>query len=304
MLNKLKADLANVALKFITVEDKICYMFLSTFPKNIQPIVILPAVDTCMKFIINKLENKTVHGQVVNGKINGINVSVIQTHMGGPATAPIMEALKLTNCKVVIRVDFCGGLKTTIKEGKNVETGLEIGDVVIPKRVFLSDGTSLLYLQQYRKEISNHPSLHEYEMDKNETYTYPNLLGKYYAADCNEKIYNLFNTASENGKARQCEDILWTSDSLCCESESAYNTWKLHGCNSVDMESCAIYLLGALFNIPVISILGVSDLSDCDEYNLFKVNKIHPGMLKSLDSAYAILVKNLSKVQSELIDFA
>jgi len=303
MLNKLKADLANIAMKIISVEDKLSYMFLETFPKNVHEIVILPAVDTCMKYIVNKLEGKSVHGRVVNGKLNGISVSVIQTNMGGPSTAPFMEVLKFTKCKAAIRVDFCGGLKTTIIEDTVTQTGLSIGSVVIPKRVYLSDGTSVLYLQQYRKDVGENTLIHTDEINKSEKTVYPNIDGKYYAVDCNEKLHDLITTESRSEyKPRECPDILWSSDSLFCESEDAYYTWKLHGCNSVDMESCAIFLLGALFKIPVVSILGVSDLSDDEEYNLFKVNKIHPEMLKSLDRAFTILIKSLPKIQSEFVN--
>jgi nucleoside phosphorylase len=302
MLNKVKAGMANIALKFISVEEKISYMFLETFPKNIRPIVILPAVNTCMKLFLSKLENKTVHGLVVNGRLNNVDVSVIQTNMGSPGAAAIMEVLKLTQCKVAIRVDFCGGLKTTLENKQSVETGLEIGSVVIPKNVFLSDGTSLLYLQEYANKITNNPMFHENAVDKAERWSYPNLHGNYWSIDCNDKIFALFKNQSGGSNQRSRVDTLWSSDSLFCENADAMSTWKSYGCNSVDMESSAIYMLGALFNIPVISLLGVSDLSDSDEYNLFKVNKIHPGMLKSLNDVYNILLKNLPKIHAAFVE--
>ena len=118
MLNKIKAGIANLALKFISVETKLSYMFLETFPKNIRPIVILPAVNTVMRYIVHKLKKRSIHGLVCNGKLNNVEVSIIQTNMGSPSTAIIMEALRICHCKAAIRIDYCGGLKNTLENSR------------------------------------------------------------------------------------------------------------------------------------------------------------------------------------------
>jgi uridine phosphorylase len=302
MLNKIKAGIANLGLKFISVETKLSYMFLETFPKNVRPIVILPAVNTVMQYIVKKLDKKSVHGLVCNGKLNNIEVSVIQTNMGSPITAMIMEILKNCHCKVAIRIDYCGGLKTTLVENHPIETGLNIGSVVIPKTVFLTDGTSLQYLQVYAKQILDNPLLHNYTRNTVETWKYSTLEDKYWAADSPELLYTIFNNNIGAQNRRDRPDILWSSDSLFCECPEAINTWRLHGCNSVDMETCAIYLLGALYKIPAISLLGVSNLVDVNELNLMKVNKIHPGIFESMDAVYHLLTTCLSTVQQELVE--
>ncbi len=297
MLNKIKAGLANVALKFISVKDKLTYMFLETFPRNVRPIVILPAVNTVMRYLVHKLDKKSIHGLVANGLLNGVEVSVIQTNMGSPGTATIMEALKCCGCKAAIRVDYCGGLKTTLEGNRTIETGLDIGNVVVPKTVFLTDGNSMQYLQENAAQLGNNPLLKDHDVNTSETWKYPNLNGKYWAVDSPESIYAIFQKDLGETNRRERPDIIWSSDSLFCESSEAMNTWRLHGCNSVDMESCAVYLLGALFNISAISVLGVSDIVDVPGLNLMKVNKIHPGILESLDDAYQILSKSLPLVQ-------
>ena len=136
MLNKIKAGIANMALKFISAEAKLSYMFLETFPKNICPIVILPAVNTVMRYIVHKLKKRKIHGLVCNGILNNIKVSVIQTNMGSPGVAMIMEVLKNSNCKAAIRIDFCGGLKTTLENNQSIETGLNVGSVVSQRLFF------------------------------------------------------------------------------------------------------------------------------------------------------------------------
>ncbi len=302
MLNKIKAGIVNLALKFISVKGKLSYMFLETFPKNVRPIVILPAVNTVMRYIVHKLNKKSIHGLVCNGKLNNIEVSVIQTNMGSPGTAMIMEVLKNCHCKAAIRIDFCGGLKTTLVGSRPVETGLNIGSLVIPKTVFLTDGTSLQYLQVNAKQIIGNPLLHNHARDTAETWKYPTLEGKYWAADSPESLYTIFKNNIRAQTRRARPDILWSLDCLFCESPEAMNTWRLQGCNSVDMESCAIYLLGALYKIPTISLLGVSNIVDVDELNLMKVNKIDPGIFESLDELYHLLANCLPTVQQELVE--
>ncbi len=297
MLNKLKAGLANIALKFISAEEKITYMFLETFPRNVRPIVILPAVNTVMRYVVSKLEKKSIHGLVTNGRLNGVEVSVIQTNMGSPGTAMIMESLKNCECKAAIRIDFCGGLKTTFDGDRPVETGVTLGNVLVPKVVFLTDGCSMQYLQENAARLAGNSLLQSHAINALENWKYPSVEGKYWAADSPEAIYSIFRDNLGAKDRRERPDVIWSSDSLFCEASDAVNSWRLHGCNAVDMESCIIYLLGALFNIPVVSLLGVSDMVDVPEFNLMKLNKIHPGLLQSLDDAYQVLLKGLPKVQ-------
>ncbi len=297
MLNKIKAGLANVALKFISAEEKITYMVLETFPRNVRPIVILPAVNTVMRYVVGKLENKSFHGLVANGRLNGIDVSVIQTNMGSPGTAMIMEALKLCHCKAAIRIDFCGGLKYTMNGDRSIETGLTLGNVLVPKTIYVTDGCGVQYLQENRMRLSDSGLLHAHAMHPSETWKYPTFEGKYWAADSPDALYAIFRYNLEQKDHRERHDLVWSSDSLFCESTDALNVWRMHECNAVDMESSIIYLLGALFNIPAVSLLGVSDMVDVPEFNLMKLNKIHPGLLQSLDDAYQLLLKGLPLVQ-------
>ena len=57
MLNKIKSQMLNLGLKFISVDEKIVRMILETGSSNINEIVILPAVKMVMKKIVNKLQN-------------------------------------------------------------------------------------------------------------------------------------------------------------------------------------------------------------------------------------------------------
>ncbi|GAF94799.1 unnamed protein product, partial [marine sediment metagenome] len=64
MLNRIKSELLNVGLKFISVDEKIVRMLLETSPSNVNEIVILPAIKIVMKKILQKLQNKRNYGRV------------------------------------------------------------------------------------------------------------------------------------------------------------------------------------------------------------------------------------------------
>lgn len=299
MRNRIKAGMANMFFKFISVEEKLCYMFLGTKLNKVRPIVIVPAVDTCTKAVVNKLKKKVKHGHIVNGILNDVEVSVIQTQMGSPAVAVIMEILKYCACKAVIRIDFCGGLKTVLMKEQAIDTGIKVGSIIIPKSVVLSDGTSFQYLQKYAKEISVNSIFHSFSVDSRERWIYPNIDGKYWAVACDESLHALYQEIIPESEKRAQEDRLWSSDALFCEDIDAINTWRLHGCNSVDMESCVIYILGALFAIPVISILAVSNLTILEEDSFLKTKKINPNTLQGLDDVVALLCKSLPLIQRD-----
>jgi uridine phosphorylase len=97
VLNRIKNEILNIGLKFISVDEKIVRMFLETTPSNINEIVILPAVKQVMKKIVNKLDKKVKKGLVYNGFLNGVRVSVIRSHMGCPQTAIILESIMRCN---------------------------------------------------------------------------------------------------------------------------------------------------------------------------------------------------------------
>jgi uridine phosphorylase len=93
MLNKIKSELLNLGLKFLSVDEKIVRMILETSPRNINEIVILPAIKLVMKKILRKLENKKTYGRVFNGELNNVKVSVIRSLVGAPNCAIALESL-------------------------------------------------------------------------------------------------------------------------------------------------------------------------------------------------------------------
>ena len=140
MLNRIKNELLNFGLKFISVDDKIVRMLLETAPSNVNEIVILPAVKIVMKKLTQKLQNKLNYGRVFNGTLNGVKVSIIRSQVGCPNAALTIECLKRTKAKIILRIDFCGGIPGLLPS-------IEIGDIIIPKEAYCDDGASPQYIR-------------------------------------------------------------------------------------------------------------------------------------------------------------
>lgn len=289
MLNKIKSELLNFGLKFINVDEKIVRMVLETSSNNINEIVLLPAIKMVMKKLVNKLTQKIVYGRVYNGKLNGIRVSIIQTQIGCPNAALVMECLKRSKAKVVVRVDFCGGVSTT-------ESPVEIGDVIIPSLVYCDDGTSPQY-------IRINPSLaNQVETIKNPLIASQNMItGNHNIAivkpnDILTEILKKEAVDIASGKVKTAK--LWTTDALFCEDFEFVRALQTLNISGIDMESSVIFLLGKLYNLKCTTILSVSDLPGHPKYDLLNSNEIHPNMEKGINDAINIVIKSLPKMKS------
>jgi len=290
MLNRIKSELLNFGLKFISVDEKIVRMILETGSSNINEIVILPATKMVMKKLIQKLQNKIVHGRVHNGLLNGIKVSIILSHVGCPNTAFIIECLKRSKAKAIIRIDFCGGIETEDEK-------VEIGDIIIPKSAYCDDGTSPQYLRTY-------PTLqNQLESTNNPLSTVQNLVTgnqTIFISKPNEALKEILLRETQS-LANVKEADLWTTDALFCETFDFIRALKTLNIKGIDMESSVLFLLGTLYNLKTVSILSVSDLPGHPQYDLLNSNEIHPNMEKGIDNAIRIIINALPKVKHILI---
>ncbi len=289
MLNKIKSELLNFGLKFINVDEKIVRMVLETSSSNINEIVLLPAIKMVMKKLVNKLTQKIVYGRVYNGKLNGIRVSIIRTQIGCPNAALIMESLKRSKAKIVVRVDFCGGISTT-------ESPVEIGDILIPNLVYCDDGTSPQY-------IRTNPSLaNQIETIKNPLMASQNMISGNHNIGIikpNDILSEMLKkTAMDMINAKLKTGKLWTTDALFCEDFEFVRGLQTLNISGIDMESSIIFLLGMLYNLKSAAILSVSDLPGDPKYDLLNSNEIHPNMEKGINDAIKIVIKSLPKIKS------
>ncbi len=287
MLNRIKSELLNVGLKFISVDEKIVRMILETSPSNLNEIVILPAIKIVMKKLLNKLRNKRNYGRVYNGELNGVKISIVRSLVGAPNCAMAVEALKRCKTKIIIRIDVCGGIENMIMP-------INIGDILIPKIAYCDDGTCPQYFRE-------HPAL------VNELGSISNPLGKYqnlftgnqtiFISKPNEKLNEvLFNKGTLLLRDKVKSVDLWTTDALFCESPDFVRALSSINVQCIDMESSILFLLGKIYNLKTSSILSVSDLPGHSKYDLLNSNEIHPEMENGIDNAIKLLISALPKV--------
>ncbi len=293
MLNKIKSELLNLGLKFISVDEKIVRMILETNPSNINEIVILPAVKLVMKKILKKLENKRIYGRVYNGELNNVKVSVIRSLIGAPNCAIAVECLKRCKTKIIIRLDVCGGIE-------NVESKINIGDILIPQSVYCDDGTSPQYIRE-------HPSLaNDLECITNPLSKFQNLLTgnqTIFISQPNKHLKDLLLEVGNSlfpNKVKQVK--LWGTDGMFCESLDFIRALQSINIQAIDMESSILFLLGKLYNLKTASILSVTDLPGDSKYDLLASKEIHPDMENGIDYAIRILIKALPKFKSSLLN--
>ncbi|MFW9940922.1 MAG: hypothetical protein ACFFFT_07765 [Candidatus Thorarchaeota archaeon] len=287
MLNRIKSELLNVGLKFISVDEKIVRMVLETSPSNVNEIVILPAIKIVMKKILQKLQNKRNHGRVYNGELNNVRVSVIRSLIGAPNCAIAVECLRRCKTKFIIRVDTCGGIETP-------NMNIDIGNILIPKLAYCDDGTSPQYIRENPslandlETISNPLSKFQNLLTGNQTIfiSRPNL-------NLNEILLNSGNALFPN---RVITGNLWTTDALFCESLDFMRALQSINVQGIDMESSILFLLGKLYNLKTASILSVTDLPGHSKYDLLHSKEIHPDMENGIDNAIKILMHSLPKI--------
>ena len=289
MMDKIKNELLNVGLKFISMDEKIVRMFLETSPSRINEIVILPAVKMVMKKIINKLQNKRVYGRVYNGNLNGVKVSIIRSLVGCPNCSIAVESLKRCKTKVIIRTDFCGGIE-------NSTNNIQIGNLIVPKQAYCGDGTSAHYL------MKNSKLLNQLESIINPITKFREIFNeKIFISKPDEDLSSLLIKEASSLVANDVKNVdLWTTDSLFCETEEFLEILRSVNVQGIDMESSILFLLGELYKIKTASILSVSDIPGNEKYDMFKSNEIHPNIVKGIDNAINIVIKSLPKIKDLL----
>ncbi len=292
MLNRIKSELLNVGLKFLSVDEKIVRMILETSPSNVNEIVILPAIKIVMKKLIKKLQNKRNYGRVYNGELNNVKVSIVRSLVGAPNCAMAVEALKRCKTNIIIRIDVCGGIE-------NETMPINIGDVLIPNLAFCDDGTSPQYFRE------NPSFVNELESISNPMGKFQNMFTgnqTIFISKPDEKLKEiLFNMAlaSIRDKAKLAD--LWTTDALFCENLDFVRALSSINIQGVDMESSILFLLGKIYNLKTSSILSVSDLPGHPKYDLLKSNEIHHDMENGIDNAIKILINSLPQIKQELL---
>ena len=277
--DKVKGAFINAAIKFLPKKDRLCQIFFSTMSKNIKDILILPASTSVAKIIFSRMKNPKKNGTTHSGTIKGVPVTMIRTHVGTPAIAPIMEAMKEIKPRAVIRLDYAGAM---VEE-------MPVGSVFVAEGAIPGDGTTAQYIAENKAfargiftgeepviEISDRDPVYYWMMTNN-------FIG---TVGCDQK---LLETLKRVGTGKQITyGTTWTTDGLFVEAKEKVALWKKFGAVGVDMETSGLYFLGRLFNIPVIAIHGISD-NLITQKPFYELERYDPGIENGISDACDLL---------------
>ena len=156
------------------------------------------------------------------GTLAGVKVSVTSTGIGGPSASIAMEELVNAGADTFIRIGTCGGMQTNVKSG----------DVVIANGAIRMEGTSKEYAP------IEFPAVADFDV-----------------------VNALVNSARELGVTHhvgvvQCKDSFYGQHSpekmpVSYELISKWEAWKRLGCLASEMESAALFVVGASRGVRV-----------------------------------------------------
>lgn len=162
------------------------------------------------------------------GKIEGENVLVMSTGMGGPSTAIAVEELAQIGIEELIRVGTCGGMQLEVSAG----------DLVIAQAAIRQEGTSKEYTP----------------------IEYPAV------ADIDLTI-SLREAANELGYTNhtgvvQCKDSFYGQHSpermpVSYELENKWNAWIKAGALASEMETASLYIVSSVLRLKASAVLSV-----------------------------------------------
>lgn len=176
-------------------------------------------VDRIAEFLENveEVEFNREYKSLV-GYYKGVRILAMSTGMGGASTGIAVEELKNIGVEVLIRIGSCGA----------TQEGIKLGDLIIPNGIVRDDGASRAYVPE-----------------------------KYPAVPDTNLLFEIVNSAKKQGFSYHI-GIARSHDSFYTdEEESIDNYWSEKGVLGADMESSALFVIGALRGLKTASILNV-----------------------------------------------
>ncbi len=213
-------------------EDKTMY-HIGVAPGQVGKYVILPGdPKRCIKiaayfddpvFIADNREYVTY-----TGTLDGVPVSVTSTGIGGPSASIAMEELHMCGADTFIRVGTAGGM----------DLDVQAGDVVIASGAIRMEGTSKEYAP------IEWPAVADFEIT-NALYQAAVSLGyrKHVGVvECKDAFYG----------QHKPEDLPMSYELL-----NKWQSWLRLGCKASEMESAALFTVGAYLKVRVGAVLFI-----------------------------------------------
>lgn len=208
-----------------SIDDKQYHIGVSC--SDVGEYVIMPGDPKRCELIASFFDDAKLVGDrreyvTYTGYLEGVKVSVTSTGIGGPSAAIALEELVKIGAHTFIRIGTCGGMQTNVMSG----------DIVIATSAVRMEGTSREYA----------PIEYPAAADFNVT--------KALEATCIK-----FNQSYHVGVV-QCKDSFYGQHSpeikpVNYELENKWHAYLKMGCLASEMESAALFIVGAYLKVRV-----------------------------------------------------
>jgi len=220
--DRVKAKVATQVTKRMTRDERIIRVFLGTKPDDVPKRLLLVATPFVLDRAASKLSKVRITGNATIGQYEDVDVGIVNTGMGTPSAAMVMEAVVRTQPIAAVRGELCGGL------GKSQK----IGEAFLATQAIVGDGCGLTYFGS-ESTVTAHAGLTEHVVRIAERLKLTTHLGK-----------------------------IWTTDVLLKQTKELLADWIAKGAMAVDMESSAILGIASMEDVPAASLNCISDLPE------------------------------------------
>jgi uridine phosphorylase len=146
-------------------------------------------------------------------------VTIMSPALGAPYAVMVLEKLIVLGARMVLALGWCGSL----------QSGLAIGDLVLPTSTVSTEGTSGHYFLEGQPPDPD-----------------PGLCG-------------VLRQLLSNSDNRWQEGPVWSTDGFYRETAPQVTAYQAQGVLGVDMEMAALFTVGRFRKVPVAGLLVVSD---------------------------------------------
>ena len=218
--DKVIAGIASRVLGNMNRDERIVRGLLDTNADSVPKRLLLVATPFILKKACGRLKHARLHGRVTTGVYMDNQVGVVDTGMGTPSAAMVMEAVVRTRPILVVRADVCGGLGHAQK----------VGDAFLVSEALVGDGCGSANFGSETRVASDRE------------------LTDYVAAQAEKRGLSVHTGA------------IWTTDILLGQTKELLQNWIAKGASGVDMESSVILGISGKAAIPAASLNCISDL--------------------------------------------
>ena len=213
-------------------EDKTMY-HIGVAPGQVGKYVILPGDPKRCKKIAAYFEDPVQiadHREftTLTGTLDGVKVSVTSTGIGGPSASIAMEELKMCGADTFIRVGTAGGM----------DLNVQAGDVVIANGAIRMEGTSKEYAP------IEWPAVADFDVTTALVKAADDLGFRHHVGvvECKDAFYG----------QHKPEDLPNGAELL-----RKWDAWLKMGCKASEMESAALFTVGAYLRVRVGAVLFI-----------------------------------------------